>query len=140
MLINGQNYAWSDLAWIIFGNIPMVGITEIDYKRDRESVNNYGAGNEPVSYGYKNFTYSGSISIYVDELRAILSTAPNKSILEIPPSNATVTFGVSGGAVPVSKDVIKNIRFTSDPFSSKQNDSAIIVKIPFVFAGLEHDI
>lgn len=135
VLINGVNYSWANLSWVIFG-IPMVGITEISYTRKRDSKNNYGAGNEPVSIGYGNFEYSGSITVYTDELRQISKSAPNKSILEISPFSATNIF--SGDGVNYQTDKLSNIRFLEDPFASKQNDTSILCKLPFIFAGLTH--
>lgn len=133
-LINGKNYDWGNITFVLYGT-PVIGITEINYDRSRESPNNYGAGYEPVSYGNKNFTYAGDISIYFDELNAIVNspTTPNRSILEIPPDTIIVQF--EGDGVPLTVHRLKNVRFLKDPFGSKQNDSNIIVKIPFAFAG-----
>lgn len=135
VLINGINYSWSNLSWIMFG-VPLVGITEINYSRKRDAKNNYGAGNEPISRGYGNFEYSGDITVYTDELRQILKTAPGKSILEIPPFSAKLMF--KGEGVPFTTDKLSNISFTEDPFSGKQGDSALMCKLPFIFAGLTH--
>jgi hypothetical protein len=109
-------------------------ITEINYSRKRERKNNYGAGGEPVSYGLGNFTYEGDITLFVDEIQNILQTAPNRSILEIPPFTITVIF--SGSGVPTTTHKLLNVTFTEDPFAAKQNDSALPVKVSFVYAGL----
>lgn len=128
-LINGQNYSWSDISVVLLG-VPVVGITAITYKESQEKVNNYGAGDQPISRGRKNKVYTnGSLTLYVDELQAILQTAPNKDILNIPPFTIIVLFGSS-------KHVLKNCEFTEDPFDSKSGDSAITVSCPFSFAGL----
>lgn len=132
-MINGVNYAWGNLSWVIFG-VPLIGITEMEYTRKRVVKNNYGAGDEPTSRGLGNFEYSGSITVYTDEIRAILKNAPNKSILEIPMFSATNIF--SGDGVLYNTDKLKNISFTEDPFAAKQGDTAILCKIPFEFAGL----
>lgn len=133
ILINGKNYDWGNLSWIIFG-IKLVGITEINYTKRRDAPNNYGSGYEPISYGYTNFEYMGDISVYIDELVPIRKASPDFDILKIPPFSATNMF--SGDGVVFRTEQLKNIRFTEDPFTSKQNDTNIIVKIPFVFAGL----
>jgi hypothetical protein len=133
VLINGKNYDWGSVSFIIF-NVPIVGITEIEYSRKQKKELNYGAGTEPTGYGLGNKEYSGSISIYADVLKDFISTVPDRSILSIPPSSATVIF--SGDGVQFTTDKLKNIMFTEDPFSVKQNDTAIIIKLPFIFAGL----
>lgn len=132
-LINGKNYDWGDIQFVLFG-VPVVGITEIEYTENQESVNNYGAGYEPTSHGRKNVEYSGSITIYMDELRRIQSAAPAGKIRNIPPFTITVIF--SGEGIPTTTDKLKNVRLNSNPFNAKQNDSALYAKIPFVFAGL----
>lgn len=132
-MINGKNYDWGDIIFSLFG-VPVVGITEIEYTETRESVNNYGAGQMPTSYGNKNFVYKGSITIYRDELNALIAAAPNRKVLTIPAFTIKVIF--SGDGVPYTTDTLNNVRFTENPFTAKQNDSALMVKIPFIFAGL----
>lgn len=133
-LINGKNYDWGNLEVAIFG-LPLVGFTEINWDISRESVNNYGVGNEPVSYGNKNFTYSGDVSLFVDEIFPIAEASPEGNIMKIPPFTVSVLF--SGDGVPAKIVKLKNVRFLKNPFSAKQNDSQIVVKVPFVFAGIE---
>jgi hypothetical protein len=135
VLVNGKNYDWTDIQAVIFG-LPLVGITEINYKRKRSSKNNYGGGGEPVSYGYGNVEYEGDMSVYVDELVNIRSAAPGTSIIEIPAFSMLIICG--GVGTTQFTDSLKNIRITEDPFASKQGDTMIIVKVPFEFAGLYH--
>lgn len=132
-LINGKNWDWGDILFVLFGT-PVVGITEINYGRTRGSENNYGAGHEPVGYGNKNFEYKGDITVYMEEIEALLAKAPNRSILEIPPFTINVSFGGLGVATTIHK--LKNVRFTEDVFAGKQNDSMLLMKIPFTYAGL----
>lgn len=134
VLINGKNYDWSDLTWIILG-IPLAGITEINYSRKRMRKNNYGAGNEPVGYGLGNFEYSGDITVFTEVVNQILETAPGRSILEIPPFSATNMF--SGDGVAFTTHILNNITFVEDNFSAKQGDTALYSKLPFIYAGLK---
>lgn len=133
VFINGKLYDWGNLSWILFG-IKLVGITEINYTHKRDSPNQYGAGYEPIGYGYTNFEYMGDISVYKEELIPINNVSPERSILKIPPFSAINEF--SGDGVAYYTETLLNIRFTEDPFAGKQNDTGLIVKIPFVFAGL----
>lgn len=133
VVINGQNVAWADISLILFG-VPVSRITDINYTRKRARKNNYAAGAEPVSYSFGNIEYEGDITLFVDEVQAILATAPGTSILEIPPFSATVMAGGNGIAPFTHK--LKNISFTEDPFTVKQGATLIEVKIPFVYAGL----
>ncbi len=78
-LINGVSYSWSNLNFVV-GGVPIVGITKIAYKKDQVKENIYGAGNQPVSRGYGNVTYEGSITIKREELQRLIIAAPNKDI------------------------------------------------------------
>lgn len=135
VFINGKCYDWGNLSWVIFG-VPLAGITSINYGRKRQSVNNYGAGYEPIGHGYKNFEYEGSISVYTDELLAWTQATTTKSILELPLFSATNIF--SGDGVVYRTDKLKNIRFLEDPFKANQNDSSLVQTVPFTYAGLIH--
>lgn len=133
-LINGKNYSSSNVTAVIYG-VPVVGCNEINYSRDTSRPNNYGLGREPISYGEKQFTYTGDITLAFDEVQAIIATSPNKSILEIPPSTVLVVFE-GDGVLPTTHKLL-NVRFTKDPFNVKSNDSIIWCKIPFEYAGLD---
>ena len=39
-LINGVNYSWANVKLVLFG-VPVVGITNIEYKRTQKKENNY---------------------------------------------------------------------------------------------------
>ena len=136
MLINGKNYDYGNVGLILFG-VPIFGVTEIDYSVSQEKTMNHGAGYDPVSYGYGARTYKGSITVYTDTTRAIINSQPpnqNRDILQIPPFTIPVVF--YGANVPLTTDTLNNVMFTENPFATKSGDTKIMVKIPFVFAGL----
>src|SRR5438270_10321921 len=93
-LINGRNYSWANITVVLFG-VPVVGIVKIDYKRKQKKTNNYGAGSQPVSRGYGNVEYDGSIDLYLDEWKRIIASAPNRDPLQIPPFDIQVVYGGS---------------------------------------------
>lgn len=135
IMINGKNYDWATITAVILG-VPIIGITDISYDVDRASTNNYGAGDNPVGYGNKNFVYGGgSMNIYKEEQMQIEKVAPNKNLLEIPPFTITVIF--SGDGVTFTTDKISNVRFTKRSFAAKQGDAMLMAKTPFEFAGLQ---
>ena len=135
ILANGINYSWANIIITLLGGIPL-GVTEISYKKGLHSVNNYGQGNQPVSIGYGNQTYSdGSMTLYTDEVRQIAKNAPIPGdITSIPPFSMTLI--MTGNGVNYTTDKLSNIRFTEDPFSSKQGDTAITCRVSFAYAGL----
>ena len=133
-LINGINYSYANITVNLFGT-PIVGITKISYKRKQKKENNYGAGSQPVSRGYGNYEYEGSIEIYTDELKAIIAAAPERDILSIPPFNIQVVFGGTG--VLVTKDVLRACEFTEEGLSANQGDTKLLVELPLVIGSID---
>jgi hypothetical protein len=134
VLVNGVNYSWGNIGVVLFGT-PVIGILSIDYKRKQKKENNYGAGNEPVSRGYGMKEYEGSIELYVDTWKAIISSSPNRDPLQIGPFDIPVTFGGTG--VLTNKDVLRAVEFLEDPLETKSGDTKLTVKIPLIIGGID---
>ena len=132
-LINGQNYDWNSIVLSLFG-VPVTGIVAIEYKRKQTKTNNYGAGKAPVSRGYGREEYEGSIEIYLDVWKQIIAAAPNRNPLEIPWFSIPVIYGTS--AANATKDVLNGVEFLEDPFTGKEGDTKLTVKIPLIIGGI----
>jgi hypothetical protein len=133
-LINGINYSWANIRVILFG-VPVVGILKIDYKRKQKKENNYGFGSEPVSRGYGNKEYDGSIELYTDEWQRIVNASPNHDPMAIAPFDIQVSF--SGSGVATTSHTLKSCEFTEDPFEAKQGDTKLTVNIPLIIAAIQ---
>lgn len=133
-LINGINYSWANVTINLFG-VPVVGITKIDYKRKQKKENNYGIGAQPVSRGYGNFEYEGSIELYTDEWKRIIAASPNRDPLLIAPFNIQVVYGGTG--VTIDKDVLRAVEFMEDPLTASQGDTKLLVSIPLIIGAIE---
>lgn len=134
-LINGVNYDWGSVKLVLFG-VPVIGITQIEYKRKQKKENNYGMGYEPVSRGYGNKEYEGKITLYRDEWNQIIAAAPSRDPLDIPFFDIQVTFG--GGRTPATVDVLRAVEFLEDPFTVGQGDTKIMVELPLVIGLVDH--
>jgi len=134
-LINGINYSWSGIKVVLFG-VPIVGITKISYNAKQKKDNNYGAGSEPVSRGYGNVEYEGSMEIYLDEWKRIIAASPNRNPLAIAPFDIQVLYG-SNAINPDQKDVLKSVEFLENPLDVSQGDTKAMVTIPLLIAGIE---
>lgn len=134
-LINGVNYSWRDISFVLFG-VPVVGITKISYKAKQKKDNNYGAGYDPISRGYGNKEYECSIEIYKDELNRIIAAAPNNDLLAISPFDVQVSYEKKDGTVVT--DVLQACEFTEDSIDASQGDTKISVSLPFIIAGIIH--
>jgi hypothetical protein len=132
-LINGINYSWANITLTLFG-VPVVGITKIEYKRKQKKENNYGYGSQPVSRGYSNFEYEGSIELYLDEWKRIIASAPNRDPLLIAPFDIQVNY--SGRGVLVTTDKLQSCEFMEDNFTANQGDSKLMVTVPIVIGAI----
>lgn len=133
-LINGINYSWSNISVVLFGT-PVVGIVSITYIRKQKKENNYGSGAQPVSRGYGNYEYEGSIELYMDTWKSIIASSPGRDPLRIAPFNIPVTYGGSG--VLVTKDVLRAVEFMDDPLDGKSGDTKLMVKIPLIIGSID---
>jgi len=134
-LVNGVNYAWSNVKLVLFG-VTVTGITKISYKAKQKKDDNYGQGTLPISRGYGNYEFDGSISLYRDEWAGIISQAPDNDPLSIPWFDIQVTYG--GSKVTATCDTLKSCEFLDDPLSVGQGDTKIIVELPLKIGLIEH--
>jgi len=134
-LINGVNYSWANIKFILFG-IPVVGIVKIEYKLKQKKENQYGAGYDPVSRGYGNIEYEGSIDLYTDEVKRIINSAPERSLLKIPPFSIQVLYEDGLGGL-TSQDTLQMCEFLEDGLSVSQGDTKIITSLPLVIGGIK---
>jgi hypothetical protein len=132
-LINGTSYAWANISFILF-NVPVVGITAINYKRKQKKDNNYGKGYRPVGRGYGNEEYEGDIEVYLETWQAIVAAAPGANPLQVSPFDIPVLF--SGDTVVVTKHILRSVEFLEDPMESKQGDTKILCKIPLIIGDI----
>ena len=134
-LVNGINYSWSGIKLVLFG-VPVVGITKISYKVKQKKENNYGLGTEPVSRGYGNKEYEGSIELYMDEWKRIIEAAPGRDPLVIAPFDIQVLYG-NNALSPDKKDVLRMVEFMENPLDASQGDTKLTVTIPLIIAAIE---
>jgi len=134
-LINGINYSWANVKLNLFG-VPLIGITEIEYSRKMKKENNYGFGQEAISRGYGNIENEGSISIYWEEWRRIIAASPSFDALLIKPFDIQVLFGQNG--LNFKQDTLRACEFVDDPFTAKQGDTKLIIKLPLIIGSIEH--
>lgn len=133
-LINGVAYDWQSIVFNLFG-VPVNGIVSIEYNRKQTKTNNYGAGKQPVSRGYGKVEYDGSIEIYLDEWKKIIQASPSKDPLQIGWFDIQVIFGNS--VANLTTDTLRAVEFLEDPFSAKEGDTKLTVKIPLIIGQID---
>lgn len=137
MLINGKNYSWSSLSLIINGT-AYTGFTEISYKQSQTKENNYGIGDKPISRGYGNKSYEGSITMYRDTWQSIIEGSPANNPLDLPFFNIIVQYQPTSTGILIKRDTLVAAEFTEDGITVAQGDTKILVTLPIIFADLIH--
>ena len=135
ILINGVNYSWADISFVLFGRI-IKGITEISYQKNSKKENNYGQGSEPISRGYGNNEYTASFTIYRDEWLGVIALAPSLDPTLIPLFDIPIVFGSS--RVSSQTDVLRGCEFIEDSFKASQGEQKLLIQIPLIIAGISH--
>jgi hypothetical protein len=112
----------------------VIGIVAINYKSKQNKKNNMGAGVKPVSRGYGDYDFDGSIELYLETWKSIIDSSPLRDPLRIPPFDIPVTF--SGNGVLTTRDVLQAVEFLENPFESKSGDTRLTVKIPLIIGDI----
>lgn len=135
-LINGTSISWENLEVTMLGSV-IQGITKIDYKRTANHTANYGAGSEPISYGFGQYKYTASIEIYMEEWKKI-SLAANGNPLSLPLFDIKITVlpTVDSDIFPYT-DTLYNVKFLEDGISTNSGDTHILVSIPLMISGFD---
>lgn len=138
-LINGVAYSSANINVIlpIVGAVP--GIQSIVYNQTTDVMENYALGQDPVSRGFGQNKYTGSIEIYKETYDLIVAASPNRNPTMLPFFDIVVTFGgfLGGQAIPFKKEVLRSVTFKSNGTEVKSGDTKIIVKVDLAIAGIE---
>lgn len=138
VLKNGVALSASNVKVVLF-NVPVIGITNIKYSIKQKKENHYGLGNKPVSRGYGQYAFEGSISMYKEVWNNIIKNAPFKDPLSIPMFDIQVIFESDPGRpIQIAVDNLLACDFLEDPFSVGSGDTKIIVEIPILIGDITH--
>jgi hypothetical protein len=125
-LVNGTSYSWAQIEARIL-NQPVAGIKEIKYEEKQEIVDNYGAGNRPVSRGYGKIETTASLKLEMAELEALQAAAPDRRLQAIPEFDIVVSYLPEGGKI--TSHTLHNVRFKTNGREAKEGDTSIDVDI-----------
>ncbi|MBO2009171.1 hypothetical protein [Hymenobacter negativus] len=134
-LINGTAYAWADIRAQLLGQ-TVAGITAISYGVKQEKVNNYGAGNNPVSRGIGKREPNASITLEMKEVERIQAALPpGGSLLDIKSFPIVISY-----VNPVNQLIthtLHNAEFTENKREIKTGDTNIEVELPLIISHIE---
>ena len=132
-LINGRSYGWADITAMPAG-VPLIGITNIEYSEEQDIQNVYGAGNRPVSRGYGRISYSGALTISMEELEVLQLNSPTGRIQDIPEFSIVVAFLPEVG--PMVTHTLKYCRFKNNGRTTSEGDISISHKVDLVVGDI----
>jgi len=119
-LVNGVAYSFVDIVVSIL-DVPIAGISAINYEEEQEKTNNFGTSKLPVSRGKAGINTTGSMEISMNDVEAIRDIAPQRgSLLSIPAFNIIVTFI---NEQVVQRHRLLNCEFTNDGVDSSLGDT-----------------
>lgn len=129
-LINGIAHSWGSIKMLIMG-VPVVGITKLDYKDSQDIEPNMGAGNKPVSVGYGDVKYEGSLTLYAEEVEKLEELSPTGRLQDIPAFPIIVSYS-TGGRIKTHR--LNFCLFKENSRGAGSGDKKIEVQLP-LFIG-----
>jgi len=136
MVINTQEYGWSDVEIVMLGK-KITGARGVKFKSAQEKELIHASGNEPVGIGRGNKTYEGELILLQSELEALTNAAgTGNDIMDIPAFNIVVSYAPKTGGV-LSTYIIKFAEFTEVERAMNQGDKFAEITLPFVALGIE---
>lgn len=139
--INGFEYGWGNIQLLI-NNVPMIGITAIDYSENTTFENLYGVGRMPIGRGVGNHEMEGSITVLASEVIALQQAARTQGIVDgditgLLPFTVVISYIPSEGqGIPIL-DKLFNVQFAANARGMAQGDTSITVDIPLVLSHIE---
>lgn len=128
-----NNIVWQNVSIVMLGDVNDL-VTEISYKRTGNHTANYGAGAEPIGLGKGRWTYSGSITMYMEAWQAI-SIASNGAPQSLAPFDIAIIVIPTPDSPILTPftDTLQNCVFLEDGQSIKEGDTKDLITIPILY-------
>jgi hypothetical protein len=122
--INGVQYHWGQVVVGALGG-AFVGIEKVMYEEKQDMAMNYGAGN-----------YAVSVTLFQEELEALVNAAPNRRLQAIPNFDIVITFIPEAGQALVTH-TIRNCRFETNKRDMSAGDTKVTSDITFIASHID---
>lgn len=139
ILINGQEYTWSNVSAIILGQ-PVIGITGVSYKTKKSKTALFASGTHPKSIQHGRRESDGTLTILQSEFIALnrsVKAAGYRDLLDVD-LDIIVMYSDDLGAVTIDK-IIK-ASFTELPAEMKEGDANMSVALPFIAMRIDYNV
>ena len=133
--INGVQYHWGQIVVGALGN-AFVGIEKVSYEDKQDMAMNYGAGNYAVGMGFGKISVSGSLTLFQEELEALVAAAPNRRLQSIPNFDIVITFIPEPGQALVTH-TIRNCRLENNKRDMSTGDTKVTSDIAFIASHID---
>src|ERR1039458_6579581 len=80
-LINGREYAWSDISIRILGR-TIIGVSSIDYEDTQKKKYYKGQGNMPQSWNMEGYEATAKVKLQMKELVALQKSVPRGAYIQ----------------------------------------------------------
>ena len=132
-----KQFAWEDLT-VAFQTRPLTGVQELKYSTEKEWVQLYGKGAQPIANQPGNETYTGTITVLRHEVEGWRTLAPGGVITQFRDGVITATYSrLDDGEEITVQDTLTGVHFTSAEYGLAQGDTHETIVIPFVFLDIK---
>lgn len=134
-LINGVAYTHADIVLNIMG-VPVIGVKAIKYDDKQTITNNYSTGHKPTSRGFGIVEYTCSISLTMEEVERLQTSAPLGRIQNYPDFPIGVNFATEDGKF--SRHRLIKCRFTGRSIDSETNNTELVEELELSIADIDY--
>lgn len=123
----GRMAGWNSITVNLLGR-DVEGITTLKYDDTVSIENVYGAGRYPIGYSEGNYEATASLTLYKEELNALVSSLPpNTRLQDIAEFDITVVYEMKDGTV--KRDKLRNCKITNNGVDVAQSDGSIATEL-----------
>ena len=126
----------------MIGGRTIAGLTDIEYKVEKEFEAIFGAGQYAQFLGEGNKTFSGTVEMLQGDYEPLVQEARKQGGTDVTDMevNITVSYVPSNSSLKTISDRISGVRFTEGSKKMTQGDSHFKVSLPFVALSIEPQI
>ncbi len=133
----GTLVGWNNSSLNLFGR-DVEGIDSIKYTDEIDIGVAFGAGYMPVGKTRGNYTCAAEISLYFEEITAILKSLPlGMRLQEIPDFDVPVSYEYQGS---IYNDVIRNCSFKNNGRETKNGEGKIVMAYTLVPSHIDYNV
>lgn len=135
-------FAWKNIS-VMIGGRPIAGLTDIEYKVEKEFEEIYGAGQYAQFLGEGNKKFSGTVEMLQGDYELLVEEARKLGGTDITDMEVSITVSYIPSINTTLKtitDHISGVRFTDSSKKISQGETHMKVSLPFIALSIEPQI